>query len=452
MKNKSGRPAKSAFMNIELHYGEGFLNLSVPDANVAAVIRPWVQQGGPPNEDLIAGALAGEAAASFQRAIRGRTLAVLVADGSRDMPVSDIFGPLFAHLRSCARVRFAICTGTHDADTPENRAICQRIEAAARRAGLRRHEIVVHDCQTSKLSDAGRTSRGTDVQYNRALDAADAFLVLSDVKFHYFAGYSNPIKNFVPGLCSYRTAEQNHSLALEPQSTCGLHPWQADPARRNNPLAADQLEAMRRIVGRRLVYALVTISSSGRIQWARFGDAEEVTRHAFTESDLRNTHTVEPTNHLIVSPGGLPNDVDLYISQRALELTQQAVCDGGEVLFLTACPKGIGHARTMENFYNRLVRPLDEIFASIRQEYKLFSHKPYKFARMIQRLGRIWVHSQIPDNQLIAVHLHPAPDPQAVVDAWLVEDPTARITVVNGANKLALYSRQAHPGRSRSRA
>ena len=176
----------------------------------------------------------------------------------------------------------------------------------------------------------------------------------------------------------------------------------------------------------------------------------EVTRHAFTESDLRNTHTVEPTNHLIVSPGGLPNDVDLYISQRARNL-QQAACDGGEVLFLTACLRESA-TRTMENFYNRLVRPLDEIFASIRQEYKLFSHKPYKFARMIQRLGRIWVHSQIPDNQLIAAHLHPAPDPQAVVDAWLVEDPTARITVVNGANKLALYSRQAHPGRSRSRA
>ncbi len=39
----------------------------------------------------------------------------------------------------------------------------------------------------------------------------------------------------------------------------------------------------------------------------------------------------------IVSPGGLSNDEDLYIAQRALELTRAAVTDGGEVLFLAAC-------------------------------------------------------------------------------------------------------------------
>ena len=37
---------------------------------------------------------------------------------------------------------------------------------------------------------------------------------------------------------------------------------------------------------------------------------------------------VKPVDRLIVSPGGLPNDVDLYIAQRALELTKAAVADG----------------------------------------------------------------------------------------------------------------------------
>jgi lactate racemase len=430
-------------MDIQIHYGEGFLNLGVPEENVASVIRPWVQEAGADNCALVAESLACGAVEDFVRGVKGKTLAVLVGDGSRDMPLDCIFGPLFARLHGCANVVFLMCTGTHDADTPENRAICQRIEAAARSAGLDRYTIAVHDCQASELADGGRTSRGTQVQYNHLLDSADVFLVLSDVKFHYFAGYSNPIKNFVPGLCSYTTAEQNHSLALEPRSTYGVHPWQADPTRRDNPLATDQLEAMELIVGDRRVYAMATISSSGGIQWARFGEAAAVSADAFTQSDLRNTHTVEPTDRLIVSPGGLPNDVDLYISQRALELTQQAVRDGGEVLFVSACPKGIGHARTMENFYDRLIRPLDEIFSSIRGEYKLFSHKPYKFALMIRRLRRIWVHSQIPDERLAAAHLYPAGDAQAVVDGWLAENPRTRITVVDGANKLALYARQA---------
>ncbi len=430
-------------MDIKLHYGEGFLNICIPDANVASVIRPWTQQAGRGNAEIAAEAITCRRAQDFARIVAGKTLAVLVGDGSRDMPLADVFEPLFPRLQGCREVLFLMCTGTHDADTPENRKICRQIENSARKAGLKRHSIAVHDCQASELADAGRTSRGTHVRYNRLLDTPDVFLVLSDVKFHYFAGYSNPIKNFVPGLCSYATAEQNHSLALEPRSTYGAHPWQTDVTRRDNPLAADQLEAMELITRDRPVYAVATISSSGRIQWAGFGIAADVSAEAFTQSDQRNTHTVQPTQRLIVSPGGLPNDVDLYISQRALELTQQAVCDGGEVLFLSACPKGIGHARTMENFYNRLIRPLDEIFDSIRGEYKLFSHKPYKFAQMIRRLRRIWVHSQIPDDLLAAAHLFAAPDAQAVVDGWLAEDLSAHITVVDGANKLALYARQA---------
>ena len=48
------------------------------------------------------------------------------------------------------------------------------------------------------------------------------------------------------------------------------------------------------------------------------------------------------------------------------------------------------------------------------------------------------MHSQIPDNLIEAAHLHPAHDPQAVVDGWLTEQPDARIIFVDGANKVAL--------------
>jgi nickel-dependent lactate racemase len=265
--------------------------------------------------------------------------------------------------------------------------------------------------------------------------------VLSDVKCHYFAGYSNPIKNFVPGICSFETAEQNHSLALDDKATFGLHPWHSEQSRRANPLAADQLEAMWLIVKDRPVYALVTISTLDRIQWARFGPVEQVCRAAFAVADRRNTHTVSPVGHLIVSPGGLPNDVNLYIAQRALELTKNAVKDGGEVLFLAACPNGVGEEQTMENFYNLLTAPIEQVLKSVESEYKLFGHKSYKLARLIQRLRRIWMYSQIPDELIEAIHLHPAHQPQAVVNNWLAENPGAKITIVDGANKLALYAK-----------
>jgi nickel-dependent lactate racemase len=197
---------------------------------------------------------------------------------------------------------------------------------------------------------------------------------------------------------------------------------------------------MRLVVKNRPVYALVTISSLGRIQWAQFGQAEDVSRAAFSTADEMNTHTVKPVEYLIVSPGGLPNDIDLYNSQRALELTKNAVKDGGEILFLSACPNGVGAERTMENFYNRLIAPVDEVLKSIESEYKLFSHKAYKFAQLIKRLRCIWMFSQMPDEVVEAIHLRATHKPQAVVDSWLAENPNARITVVDGANKVALYA------------
>jgi len=373
-------------MNVGLHYGKGVVTLQIPDENVGEIIRPWQEREKANSETVLSQALACREREDFQKQLAGKRLCVLLSDGTREMPFTDIFGQLFPALQKCSLVRFLICTGTHNAKTPQNHKIKEKIEKAAIKAAICNFEIHIHDCQQDRFIHAGRTTRGTEVMFNARADDARIFLVLSDVKCHYFAGYSNPIKNFVPGICAYRTAEQNHSLAIDDNSTFGLHPWHSDQNRRANPVAADQLEALRLIVRNRPVYALVTISTSDKVQWARFGEAEKVCRAAFAVADERNGHTVEPVERLIVSPGGLPNDVDLYIAQRALELTKNAVKNGGEILFLAACPKGIGEKQTMENFYNLLTAPIDQILKSVESEYKLFSHKPYKFALLLQRL------------------------------------------------------------------
>ena len=428
-------------MNVDLHYGKGVTSLQIPQANLGQVIRPWQEDGETDNVTLLQQALAASEVKNFQDDVSGKRLCVLVDDGTRDNPFGDIFGQLFGALRKASFARFLICTGTHDPDTAENERIRRQIEQAAGKAGIADFDIHAHDCQRDRFLDAGSTSRGTQVLSNVLTDDAQAFLVLSDVKVHYFAGYSNSVKNFVPGICAFETAEQNHSLALDEKSTFGVHPWHGDESKRTNPLAEDQLEGMRLIVKNRPTYTLTTITTSRQIRWARFGSVEQVSAEAFATVDQRNTHTVTPCGRLIVSPGGLPNDIDLYIAQRALELTKNAVKDDGEILFLAACPSGIGEKKTMENFYDRLTLPLDEVLKSIQSEYKLYSHKPYKFAQMIRRLRRIWMYSEIPDDLVEAAHLYPTHDLQGVVDRWLAEQPDARITVVDGANKIALYGR-----------
>lgn len=427
-------------MRVDLHYGNQGISLEIPEKNISGIIQPWTDDRSGDNSRVLREAFSPQCYVDFHNDIRGRSLCVMLSDGSRDMPFEDIFAQLFGSLVDCSKVRFMICCGTHNADTPENRAIIQQINHAASEANLTGYDVCVHDCTADQLIDAGKTQQGTNIAFNAKIQDAEIFLVLSDVKFHYFAGYSNPVKYFVPGICGFETAEQNHALSLDPKSRWGHHPWHRQVQRRSNPLAMDQLEGMCLIVGKRAVYALCTISSHSRIGWAGFGKAEEISGQAFSVADRRNARNVEPTEFLIVSPGGLPNDVDLYMSQRALELTKEAVLDGGEILFVSACPKGVGEECTMENFYDRLTQPIDDIFESIKGEYKLFSHKPYKFAELICRLNKIWIYSQISQEIVEAGHLYPTKNPQSVVDGWLREKPDAKIMIVDGANKIGLYA------------
>jgi len=324
------------------------------------------------------------------------------------------------------------------ADTAGNRDLCQQITNACRRHHIHNYDIVIHDCNTADFASAGNTSRGTQVRYNTAIDDAQVYVVISDIKPHYFAGYSNPIKNFVPGLCDYETARGNHSLAMDEKSRFCAHPWHLDPSRRQQPLAEDQLEAANLLIRGRPVWAMTTVSTDKQIQWADFGPVQETTANAFQIVDLWNCVEVCPASRVIISPGGYPNDIDLYICQRALELCAAAIADGGEVLFAAACQEGIGPAASMEHFWNILTLPIDRIESAVQGEYKLFSHKPLRFARLIRRLRRLWVYSGLQDRQVLAGHCQPTHDPQAVIDGWIRENPDVKIRVIDEANALAL--------------
>lgn len=264
-------------MKVDLHYGKGVTSLQIPEANVGQIIRPWQNEGKADNITLLRQAMADKEVDNFRDEIAGKRLCVLIDDGTRDEPFDDIFGQLFRVLRRSLLVRFLICTGTHNPETPENSRIREQIEKAAKNAGIGDFMIHAHDCEHDRFINAGQTSRGTETMFNVLANDAEVFLVLSDIKVHYFAGYSNPIKNFVPGICAYETAEQNHMLALDERSTFGIHPWHREGPRfagthrsrrasalrqPSNPLAEDQLEGMRLIVKDRPVYALATITTS----------------------------------------------------------------------------------------------------------------------------------------------------------------------------------------------
>jgi len=300
--------------------------------------------------------------------------------------------------------------------------------------------VHINDCQSTDIVDLGRTSRGTPVIVSSAAIGHDVYVSCSDMKAHYFAGYSNVVKNFLPGVCAFSTIEANHSWALDPRSTFGIHPFHPDENRRDNPLADDMREAMEMIVRDARIFLLALVTERRRLVWAGAGHHEPVTAEGMKVLDDIASFSVKPTSRIVVSPGGYPQDKSLYHAQRAIELTKNAVEDGGEILFLAECRDGVAPELAVENFYNKLTAPLDDVIKSISGEYHLYEHKAYKFAELLKRVSSVKMYTTLDEDTVELAHLEKVDDIQSVIDTWISEDPNTKILVLDKGNKMAIYS------------
>jgi len=425
---------------IQLRYGQGQVELQVPDENLGEVVQPRKQEATMNVSGTIRQALENPLGITLAETIENRHVGVLIEDGTRAEPHEVIVDELARLLKPAKDLTFIITTGSHEPKSARNQEIIQAIHRSCRQYTLKKFRVITHDALTSSCRLVGTTSFGTEVRVNEEVFDMEAFVVAADMKNHYFAGYSNVIKNFLPGLCDFAAIETNHSLALELESTFGRHPFHPDPSRRTNPVAEDMLEAMKLIIGPRPGFMLGTVTSGPYILWAGSGDFKQVTAKGIQVVDESSSFTVPVTDHIIVTPGGFPQDESLYNAQRGLELTKNAVRDNGEVLLLAECPKGIAPTPTaQEFFYDYLIKPLPEMMTAIKSRYRLYTHKSWKFGELIQRLHRIWLYTNLDQKQVETAHLHYTQNPQQLINAWIKDDTSALIHVFHDANKIAVY-------------
>ncbi|HNW94066.1 MAG TPA: lactate racemase domain-containing protein [bacterium] len=366
---------------------------------------------------------------------RAKRVTLFIGDKTRSTPRAAAGRALLEQLRPATAVQIFITTGSHAATAPEDRAVIDQLVAYAATLGITASGHI-HDCRHDPLLACGTTPRGTAVELNARALAADVLVVHSDVKPHYFAGYSNATKHLLPGISGYPGIEQNHALALDPAAQFGHHPWHPQPSRRQNPLAEDLLDAYQLAVGNRPVFVLATISDHDCVRWAAAGAAATVMAEAFAELDRSSLQQVVPCRHAVISCGGYPLDETLYTAHAGLEMVRAAIAPGGEVLLLAECADGVApNESAIRHFYEPLCRPLAELTAGNPATYRLGAHKTVRLAQFLSR-HTLFLTSALPPETVRAIHCHPAPEPQAIVDRWLQQQ--ASILVINHANKLAL--------------
>ena len=428
------------FLEVTLSYGDDEIQLKIPDENLAGNIAPkqfrlisdvsgeldrvMSNPHGPLLTDLVA----------------SKSVCVLVEDHTRAEPHQELVQAVTPSLIHANRVVFIITTGSHEVEHSGNIEIKQMINNSAREAQLSNYSVFIHDCVNDDFVNLGTTSRGTPILINSNALGHDVYVALADMKAHYFAGYSNALKEFLPGICAFDSIEANHSMALDPKSTFGLHPYHPNEKKRGSPLADDMREAFEIITKNAKIFTLSVISSGSKLVWADAGELEPVIAGGIEVLDETASYTVSPVSRIIVSPGGYPQDKSLYHAQRGLELTKNAVADGGEVLFIAECRDGVAPEEALENFYNKLTLPLDDVISSISGRYHLYEHKAYKFAELLKRISKVKMYTELDQRTVEAAHLEKVGDPQAVVDNWISENPDVQILVLNKGNKLAIYT------------
>ena len=272
------------------------------------------------------------------------------------------------------------------------------------------------------------------VRLNRRLEEADAVLIVSDMKPHYFAGYSSAIKFLLPGIATFESIRHNHAFALDASSAHCRHPLHPDPQRQRNLVAQDQLDAARQITARTPAYALATVGRA----WATVGPLEEAVAAGIRRVDEQLVRRLPGQyDRVVIGCGGYPNDETLYIAQRALELSKEVIADGAEVLWLTECRNGIASSDdAVANFFTPLERDAEGCIRGAQERYTMFSHKTVKFVELLDRLSALHVHSALPPGTMDIRTMRGCDDPHAVVARWV--DEGGSILFVDDANNLAL--------------
>ncbi|MHA1731616.1 MAG: nickel-dependent lactate racemase [Promethearchaeota archaeon] len=317
-------------------------------------------------------------------------------------------------------VFFLMACGTHKKPDPE------RIKATFGDL-LDGYELRLSENEGSRYRDLGTTSRGTPVQVNEDYLDADVRILLTDVEYHYYAGFGGERKSILPGVSSGGSIEHNHGMLVDPAAKTG----NLD----GNPIHLDMEEAAQMAPPDFVVN--VVMSLDRKLVAVRCGTLGK----AFLEAakivdDSFGVELDEKFDLAIVSSGGFPKDINLYQALKAVEQTRAAINPGGSLIFLAECRDGIGHA-VFEDWMKKYPT-YKQVHDAVCSHFKMGGHKVYYLlkAREVQRLD-IHILTELPREEVETTYqMKFVDDLQATVDRLL--KPGQKILVVPHGGALLL--------------
>lgn len=329
-------------MEIKIPYGKTFQTLNIEEGFELLESKIQELEAGADGGAIVRAAMESPIGAPKLRELAaGKKNAVLIiSDHTRPVPSKQIVPYMLEELRDGnpdIDITMLVATGCHRGTTPE-----ELVHKLGEEIVSREH-IVVHDCDSSPLTDLGPLPSGARLVVNSLVAQADLVVSEGFIEPHFFAGYSGGRKSILPGVCSRVTVLGNHCADFidDPKSRMGVID--------GNPINRDMERAARMA---KLAYIVnVVVNEAHEVVAAFAGDAIEA-HHAgcaylakYCEVEQKRKADI-----VITSNGGAPLDQNAYQAVKGLTTAADAAAEGAALIICAECADGIGG----DSFYKAL--------------------------------------------------------------------------------------------------
>lgn len=403
-------------MIFELGYGRETVRVDVPERNLAAVLVPHPVNLRMDEQAIVAQALDNPigSAPLHKRVRAGQTVAIITSDITRPMPSYKVLPKVLGELErggvDARDITVVLALGSH---RPHTQAEIRSLVGDAVYERVRCINSDMDDCVT-----LGTTSDGTPVDIFAPVAKADVRVLLGNIEYHYFVGYSGGAKALMPGVSSRRAIQHNHRNMVHNNARAGNL--------LNNPVRGD-IEAVLPFISADFIVNVV-LDEHKRIVHCVAGDVIKAHRAGCKLLDAMYGIPIEAeADCVIVSQGGYPKDLNVYQSQKALDNARHAVKPGGTILWVGRCQEGYGEG-VFERWIQTYTDP-DTCVEEIQKHFELGGHKAAAIAMTAQK-ARIRLISDLSEPMTSRVYCEKAPSVQEALDDVLKDNADARVIVM----------------------
>lgn len=347
---------------IPIPYYTSTLDLHVEEENLKAVLTAKMHgfHAEKSQEQLVLDALEHPVGSPRLRTLAEgkRKIVIVTSDHTRAVPSKITLPLLLKEIRSGnpdADITILIATGLHRPTTEEEQ---RRMFGDA----IVDHEkIAINNAfAPEQFVELCTLPSGAVFQVNRLAAECDLLVTEGFVEPHFFAGFSGGRKSILPGICSERTVNENHSYKAvsHPRSNSGML--------KDNPIHADMLCAAK-AVNVQFIFN-VALDGEKKIVAAWAGDLEKAHEAGVAFIRQWSQCPVVTGDIVITSNGGYPLDQNLYQSPKAMATAEACAGEDGVIIMCCSCCDGMGGAHFGQLIQRGTPDEIDRYLSSIPPE------------------------------------------------------------------------------------